>query len=218
MNHRPATIAALLPVLLFGANVALAQPDYLVSVQFCDPGDTTWVQISVKNVGTTAATDDTNLAYGVKSGGSIQSANQIVIPLLPGKEFQSSLMQFPLNGCCFGETDALPNENNTANNRDDVCDSDLDGLIDVNDNCILVSNADQRDTNGDDIGNICDPDLDNDAGCDVDFSDVSLMKQSFLSSDPDSDLDGDGVVGFLDLGIMKEFFLGPPGPSANGCN
>jgi len=97
-----------------------------------------------------------------------------------------------------------------------VADTDADGITDFSDNCTLVANPDQRDTNADDIGNLCDPDLDND--CDVDFFDVNAIKAVFLTGDPDADLDGDGSVGFLDLGIMKEFFLSLPGPSATGCN
>jgi len=94
-------------------------------------------------------------------------------------------------------------------------DGDGDGVPDAADNCLAVSNADQRDTNSDGFGNRCDPDLNND--CTVDFLDVAIMKQVFLASDLDSDFDGDGFVGFLDLGILKGFFLGSPGPSANGC-
>jgi hypothetical protein len=38
-------------------------------------------------------------------------------------------------------------------------DGDTDGVPDVTDNCLLLPNADQRDTNGDRYGNLCDPDL-----------------------------------------------------------
>lgn len=99
----------------------------------------------------------------------------------------------------------------TASNND----ADFDSVDDDADNCIDVANTDQRDTDGDGIGNACDPDLDN--SCFVDFLDLGLFKNVFLSGDPDGDLDGDGLVGFLDLGIVKIFFLAPPGPSANGC-
>ena len=40
--------------------------------------------------------------------------------------------------------------------------TDGDDFDDVNDNCALLSNNDQRDTNGDGFGNVCDPDLNND--------------------------------------------------------
>ena len=94
-------------------------------------------------------------------------------------------------------------------------DSDNDGVNDSTDNCTDIENADQRDTNGDLIGNACDPDLNGD--CVVDFLDLGAFKAVFLSADPDADFDGNGQVDFNDLGLMKSFFLAPPGPNAAGC-
>jgi hypothetical protein len=65
-----------------------------------------------------------------------------------------------------------------------VADSDGDGLLDTSDNCTLVPNADQRDTNGDGYGNACDADLDN-----------------------------NGTINFTDLATLKATFFGAPGPS-----
>ena len=79
------------------------------------------------------------------------------------------------------------------------------------DNCTLVANPDQRDTNGDGFGNLCDADLNNDGV--TNFLDLGQMKSVFFSNDPDADLNGDGSVNFLDLGIMKSRFFGMPGPS-----
>ena len=90
-------------------------------------------------------------------------------------------------------------------------DADNDGVIDMNDNCVVDANADQRDTNMDGYGNICDPDFDDDMA--VNFTDLGYMKSVWLTGDPDADLDGNGSVNFGDLGILKRFFLGPPGPS-----
>jgi len=97
-------------------------------------------------------------------------------------------------------------------------DTDDDGVPDDDDNCTLVANPDQRDTNDDGIGNICDADLNDD--CDINFLDLGLLKSVFFSADPDADLNGDSAVNFLDLGIMKATFFGPPGPSGifNLCN
>ncbi len=90
-------------------------------------------------------------------------------------------------------------------------DTDADGIADASDTCIESHNPDQRDSDGDGIGNICDADLDND--CIVNFSDLGVMKALFFGFDPDADLDGDGVVNFSDLGIMKQRIFGLPGPS-----
>jgi hypothetical protein len=90
-------------------------------------------------------------------------------------------------------------------------DLDADGVVDREDNCTLDANADQRDTDGDGFGNICDPDLDGD--CFVNFVDLGVLKEVFFLDEPDADFDGDGFVNFADLGIMKERFFGAPGPS-----
>ncbi len=106
-------------------------------------------------------------------------------------------------------------------NGDDVCpavanadqlDSDTDGHGDLCDNCTTVANADQRDSNADGYGNVCDPDLNNDGT--VNFADLQIIKQVFFGVDADADLDGDGSVNFNDLQIVKDFFFGTPGPSA----
>lgn len=48
----------------------------------------------------------------------------------------------------------------------DACDNnidrDADGIQDNRDNCVLVPNADQVDTDGDGKGDVCDDDIDND--------------------------------------------------------
>ncbi len=96
-------------------------------------------------------------------------------------------------------------------------DSDADGIGDSLDNCVLLANASQLDSNGDGIGNLCDPDLDNDGN--VNFNDLGILSAAFFSNagsanwNADADLDGDGNVNFNDLGIMGSFFFSVPGPS-----
>jgi hypothetical protein len=92
-------------------------------------------------------------------------------------------------------------------------DDDADGIPDASDNCTQVANADQRDTDGDGYGNMCDADLNNDGI--VNTSDVVGLKAAFGSTGPglDADLNGDEVVDMLDLNIFKTLFGKPPGPS-----
>jgi len=96
-----------------------------------------------------------------------------------------------------------------------AADADLDGIDDSVDNCTNVANADQRDSNADGYGNLCDADLDDDE--DVDAADLALMKAAFFGADADADLDGDGNVDFLDLGWMSGSYGGVPGPTCSGC-
>ncbi len=90
-------------------------------------------------------------------------------------------------------------------------DSDGDGIADGEDNCLGVSNLDQRDSNGDGFGNACDFDYDDDGA--VSTTDYVALLAAFGSNsgdpppsryDPDLDFDGDGAVAALDY----VFFLG----------
>lgn len=93
-------------------------------------------------------------------------------------------------------------------------DTDADGAAQVYDNCLNVSNPDQRDTDFDGFGNICDGDLNNSLGI-VNFSDLSLFRSAFGLTNPDADFNGNGgVVNFQDLAIFRTLFGAPPGPSA----
>ncbi|MEM9056091.1 MAG: hypothetical protein AAGD86_01365 [Pseudomonadota bacterium] len=105
-----------------------------------------------------------------------------------------------------------------------LAESDGDAVLDIVDNCTDVANATQLDSDGDGIGNRCDPDIQVPNDCVVSFGDLATLKAAFFSSsqlpnwNPDADFSGDGAVNFADLGIQKDFFFSPPGPSAAGCN
>lgn len=90
-------------------------------------------------------------------------------------------------------------------------DSDADGIADLADNCTLIANADQRDTDGDGYGNRCDGDLNGDGA--VNAVDLGLLRSAFFGTGPHGDFNGDGVVNALDLGILKTLFFAAPGPS-----
>jgi Thrombospondin type 3 repeat len=70
-----------------------------------------------------------------------------------------------------------------------VCkvDTDGDGIDDSVDNCPFVANPDQKDTDGDGIGDACDPDIDNDGV-------LNAKDNCPLVPNPDqADSDGDGI-------------------------
>ena len=104
-------------------------------------------------------------------------------------------------------------------------DADGDGVSDSIDNCQLVANADQQDSNNDGFGNICDQDVNN--SCNVDFVDFGLMiNTGVLFSTPatpgwnaDFDFNSDGVFNFLDIGSFGAVgvLFSPPGPGTNDC-
>lgn len=97
----------------------------------------------------------------------------------------------------------LPNDN----------DIDNDGVTDNEDNCINISNINQRDTDNDGYGNSCDADLNNDGF--VNTRDLSLFRSVFGTDDADADFTGDNFVNTRDLSRFRAMFGSEPGPSAN---
>ncbi|PPD33038.1 MAG: hypothetical protein CTY19_09350 [Methylomonas sp.] len=90
-------------------------------------------------------------------------------------------------------------------------DTDGDGVADNLDNCKLVANANQRNTDGDNFGNICDPDFNGNKI--VDPLDLNSLKAQFGKVSPNHDLNGNGIVDPLDLNILKSYWGKAPGPS-----
>ena len=106
----------------------------------------------------------------------------------------------------------------------DAVDTDFDGVTDDIDNCTFRANADQYDSDGDSIGNLCDGDIGVPNDCIVNVVDLGVFKAAFFSTpaapnwNPDADFTNDNVVNAADLGVLKMGFLQAPGPSAIGCN
>jgi len=94
----------------------------------------------------------------------------------------------------------------------DLQDTDADTVPDALDNCVLKANTDQRDTDGDDYGNVCDPDLNNDGL--VTVTDFLILRGRLNGTDADADFNGDGVVTVTDFLILRGFLNQVPGPSA----
>ena len=99
-------------------------------------------------------------------------------------------------------------------------DNDGDGVADGEDNCTVAANPDQRDTDGDGYGQICDGDLNNDG--ETDPFDLNMYRTSHrtCAGDPnynvEADFNGDGCINTLDLSILKGLYRKPPGPSCCG--
>jgi hypothetical protein len=100
-------------------------------------------------------------------------------------------------------------------------DQDADGAGDPVDNCLEIPNPDQRDTNQDGYGNLCDTDIDDNGATGV--SDFLMLKASFGSMegepayDPNADFDGNTAVGVYDFLIFSPEWGHAPGPSGYGC-
>ncbi len=85
-------------------------------------------------------------------------------------------------------------------------DDDNDGILDVDDNCPLVGNVNQLDSDGDGDGNACDLDDDNDGVLDVDDNcpltanaDQADADNDGIGDVCDNDADNDGVPNDIDL-------------------
>jgi subtilisin family serine protease len=71
-----------------------------------------------------------------------------------------------------------------------LVDIDGDAILDQNDNCPTVANPNQLNTDGDGLGNVCDPDDDNDGMPDT--YEISMGFNPLNPSDASADADGDG--------------------------
>jgi hypothetical protein len=108
-------------------------------------------------------------------------------------------------------------------------DSDSDGVVDYQDNCVTLANPSQLDADLDGFGNRCDGDL-TQTGV-VTGTDYNAFLQCFGQTaptpgvgpdpeDPDcgeSDIDGDGLVAGADFGAFSALFGTAPGPSGLVC-
>lgn len=162
----------------------------------------TLIIVSLFNISPVIATDMSSTSYGIKwdvvdgGGGKSASTNYIT---------EASSGQ----ATAIGESSST-NYTLVAGFKS-IPDSDTDTILDTMDNCTQVINLNQRDTDGDNFGNYCDPDFDNSLL--VNAGDLGYLKSKFFTTDPDADLNGDGSVNAGDLGILKSFFFRPPGPS-----
>ncbi len=98
-------------------------------------------------------------------------------------------------------------------------DGDLeeDGVLDPDDNCLLVENPDQCDADGNGFGNACDLDLDGD-GIVGDIDTVLMLTAAKnVSTDPMMDLNCNGAADAADLGLVIRGYGSQLGPSGLAC-
>jgi uncharacterized protein (TIGR03790 family) len=101
-------------------------------------------------------------------------------------------------------------------------DLDGDGVADARDNCLHMPNRDQRDTDGDGDGNLCDADFDNDGRITAGWGpmpvgvtpDLDALERAIAAHryDANLDLDGDRDVDGDDATIASLSLFLPPGP------
>ncbi len=151
------------------------------------------------------------------------------------------LVDFPADpGCTWiGDLSELPdcddgidNDNDGAiDMADTFCDSfgdlreepdlDSDGVTDAEDNCLVVANQTQLDSDMDGYGNACDADYNNDGG--VGSLDFMRIRQAYGTTagspgwDPQLDADGNGSIGSVEFSLVRGSFGYPPGPSGLAC-
>ena len=136
------------------------------------------------------ALDDTGVvcwAVSINQNSSITPA-LFIDPDSDGYSTQNGLDVFPLDSF---EWDDIDNDG-IGDNAD--TDWDNDGINNNNDNCILISNSDQKDSDGDLAGDLCDEDADND-GMPNDFENQNNLNP-IDATDALLDSDTDGLTSF----------------------
>lgn len=177
---------------------------------------------SVSSTGTFPAIRYTGRLAGDPSGVMTQGEMSIVESTAPNASNRwgdyANMVVDPEDDCTFWTTNNYVNPDGTwhtrvASFRFTGCgDTDFDGVFDSRDNCTLVINPTQCDTNGDGFGNHCDADLNNDGI--VDKTDRSLLTARLGATGPnDADLDCNGIVSTADLERLRAALGQAPGPS-----
>jgi len=99
-------------------------------------------------------------------------------------------------------------------------DSDWDGVLDVEDNCVGANNPDQSDVDGDGIGDMCDFDMDGDSGSVTlaGFAVFNDFAEAYMGTDPQRDcgldawgpdFNGDWTVDISDVAEIKAHYASP---------
>lgn len=95
-------------------------------------------------------------------------------------------------------------------------DSDGDGIDDNFDNCTLVFNPEQHDSDHDFKGNMCDADFNNDQV--INTIDLGILRDNFFTDNALTDINADGITNVADLGLLKAMYFEVPGPTGADPN
>jgi hypothetical protein len=94
-------------------------------------------------------------------------------------------------------------------------DIDEDLALDGFDNCTQIPNSRQQDTDGDDYGNACDCDFDQNSQCNI--ADFTIFREDYIATvdrGVGTDMDGNGAVSIADFSLFRDGYVaGVPGPS-----
>lgn len=96
-------------------------------------------------------------------------------------------------------------------------DLEEDGILDPEDNCLLLTNPDQCDGDGDGFGNACDFDVDGDQVPATRDLSLVLAAARRATHEPAYDMNCDGGVGLDDVTEVKKHAFERPGPSGLAC-
>jgi hypothetical protein len=110
-------------------------------------------------------------------------------PDLDGDSYPNTSDAFPLDPKEWSDRDGDGTGDNSDAFPDDASqqkDTDSDGIGDTRDNCPLVSNAEQKNLDGDAMGDVCDPDRDGDGVA----NESDAYPDDSTRSTPDTDNDG----------------------------
>lgn len=172
------------------ADLSITQSQITFSQSTLYAGDVVRIYGRVRNLG---ETDMTATVFFYQGSSLIAAAQPISLAAEGATEevfvdFSVPEGSFNIRAVIQG---ADPTDENPSNNEattplyTSVSDADRDGVVDDDDNCESDSNADQKNTDGDAMGDVCDNDDDGDGLLD--------SKEHTAGTDPlDPDTDGDG--------------------------
>ncbi len=155
-------------------------------------GDTVRIYATVRNFGRKDARANVLFLQGATPIGDAQRVSVRAIGFADEVFVDLVVPSRPFN-VLVSLREPSPEDENSSNDQalspifTPVNDTDRDGIADEKDNCSIVANSNQKDTDGDGKGDLCDDDIDNDG--------LTNEQERKLGTDPyKPDTDGDGVI------------------------